>query len=115
MIALQNINLGKIQGKIINLKIGDKVNLEKTPEVIDLIKAKILSEEEEPENIPYESDQEKFEKIKGIGPELANLLIEKYKTYEEFKTKATAEDLEALPGISKSGSEEIIKLINKQM
>ena len=113
MEALQNINLGKIQGKILNLKIGDKVNLELTDEVQGLINAGILTVTENP-GTAINEDKEKFENIKGIGPEMADMLIQKYGSYKEFEEKATAKDLESLPGISERGGEEIMKLINKK-
>lgn len=136
-----SINLGKIQGRLINLKKGDFVELESTPEIKQLTDEGILLDEEMVEDMEtvkkgeedikarrtvalkdiflnkkevdnFGSELNKFKNIKGIGPELANLLISQYKTFENFENKITEEKLEKLPGIGKESCKKIYELIN---
>lgn len=115
--AVEDINLGKIQSKIISLKKNGLVELEDTPEIKALVQAGILKETYSDGDVADDVDGpvdeiDKFKNIKGIGPELAEYLINAYRTYENFSNKITEEKLEKMPGIGKIRAKGMFEIIN---
>jgi len=109
--ASRKLNLGKQpNGELVHFDEGE----EKIVELNDTIQFFIdngaleLLEGDEKESKKL-SEIEKLMEFKHIGAELGQVLVERFKTYDNFVNTATLEDIIALPGIGKERAEEVYK------
>lgn len=64
------------------------------------------SEEEDEESV---SEEELFAELNGVGPELADELVEEFGSFEEFAENASPEDLEPVSGIGEKRAESLVE------
>jgi len=66
-------------------------------------------ENEEVEDEEPVSEEERFAELKGVGPELAEELVEEFGSYDEFAENASPEDLEPVSGIGEKRAESLVE------
>lgn len=80
----------------------------KTDEATELV-----SNREVEENVSEEEDssgeEERFEELNGVGPELASELVEQFGDFDSFVEEAEPEDLEPVPGIGEKRAESLVE------
>ena len=70
-----------------------------------------LGRGEERKARPKSSELEKFTAIKGIGEEIAEMLLSKYGSFENFVEEVKLDDLVELPGIGEKVAKKIIEQV----
>lgn len=66
-------------------------------------------ENDEVEDEEPVSEEERFAELNGVGPELADELVEEFGSYDEFAENASPEDLEPISGIGEKRAESLVE------
>lgn len=111
--ANRKLNLGKQpNGELVNFAEGEVkiVELNDTIQFFIDNKALELLEGDEKESKKL-SEIEKFIKLKYIGAELGQVLVDRFKTYDNFIKTVTMDDIIKLPGIGRDRGKEVYQEI----
>lgn len=80
----------------------------KTREATELVSGEDASDEEE----SIVSEEERFAELNGVGPELAEELVEEFEGFDAFVEEAEPKDLEPIPGIGEKRAESLVEQVN---
>lgn len=91
-----------------------------TREATELVSDNSQNQEKEDEEVVEEvdetqedgqavSEEERFAELSGVGPELADELVEEFGSYDEFAENASPEDLEPISGIGEKRAESLVE------